>query len=149
LDEPVSGRTALVLGAGGAARAVVWALADAGAAEVSVWNRTPERAEQLANDFGARAVAAPESADIVVNATSVGLHEGTLPLDALDAPATAVELVYGSDTPFTAWAHDKGARLVDGLEILVRQGALSFKRWTGHDPPLDTMRRAAKGEILL
>jgi shikimate dehydrogenase len=147
LDEPVAGRTALVLGAGGAARAVVWALVDAGASEVSIWNRTPERAQQLAADFGA----APElrSADIVVNATSVGLHQGTLPLDDLDAPATAVELVYGSDTPFTAWALAKGARIVDGLEILVRQGALSFTRWTGQEPPLDTMRRAAKGEILL
>jgi shikimate dehydrogenase len=145
LNEPVAGRTALVLGAGGAARAVVWALVDAGA-EVSIWNRTPERAQQLADDFGA----APElrSADIVVNATSVGLHEGALPLDTLDVPSTAVEMVYGSDTPFTAWAREKGARIVDGLEILVRQGALSFTRWTGLEPPLDTMRRAAKGEIL-
>jgi shikimate dehydrogenase len=149
LDEPVVGRSALVLGAGGAARAVVWALANAGAAEVSVWNRTPARARELAAAFGARAVGRPESADIVVNATSVGLHDGTLPLDDLDAPATAVELVYGSETPFTAWATERGARLVDGLEILVRQGALSFTRWTGLEPPLDTMRRAAKGEILL
>jgi shikimate dehydrogenase len=149
LNESVSGRTALVLGAGGAARAVVWALADAGADDVSVWNRTPERAQQLAADFGARAVQRPEPADIVVNATSVGLHEGTLPLDGLDAPATAVELVYGSETTFTAWASERGARLVEGLEILVRQGALSFTRWTGVEPPLDTMRAAAKGEILL
>jgi shikimate dehydrogenase len=149
LDEPVAGRTALVLGAGGAARAVVYALVDAGAASVAVWNRTPERAQQLAEQFGAEPVAKPLSAEIVVNATSVGLHEGTLPLDALDAPATAVELVYGADTPFTAWALAKGARIVDGLEILVRQGALSFTRWTGQEAPLDIMRRAAKGEILL
>lgn len=150
LDEPVEGRTALVLGAGGAARAIVWALVDAGAAEVSVWNRTPERAEELAAAFGARAVQRPEPAEIVVNATSVGLHEGSLPLDELDAPATAVELVYGSrETPFTAWATERGARMVDGLEILVHQGALSFIRWTGVEPPLDTMRAAAKGEILL
>jgi shikimate dehydrogenase len=146
LDEPVHGRTALVLGAGGAARAVVWALVDAGA-EVAIWNRTPERAQQLADDFGA--VPKLQSAEIVVNATSVGLHEGSLPLDGLDTPATAVELVYGSDTPFTAWAQARGARIVDGLEILVRQGALSFARWTGIEPPLETMRRAAKGEILL
>jgi shikimate dehydrogenase len=102
LDEPVRGRRALVLGAGGAARAVVWALVDAGAGEVSVWNRTPERAEELAAAFGARAVREPESADLVVNATSVGLHEGALPLDRLETPQTAVELVYGSDTPFSA-----------------------------------------------
>ena len=145
LDEPVSGRTALVLGAGGAARAVVWALADAGAAEVSVWNRTPERARELAGAFGARAVAKPRPADIVVNATSVGLHDGTLPLDDLDAPRTAVEMVYGSDTPFASWAARGGARVVDGLEVLVRQGALSFARWTGREAPLDVMRRAASG----
>jgi shikimate dehydrogenase len=148
LDEPVRGRTALVLGAGGAARAVVWALRDAGA-EVAVWNRTAERARELADAFGAQPVAKPLSAEIVVNATSVGLHEGSLPLDGLDTPVTAVELVYGSHTPFTAWAQGRGARIVDGLEILVRQGALSFARWTGVEPPLDTMRRAAKGEILL
>lgn len=147
LDEPVAGRTALVLGAGGAARAVLYALVDAGAAEVSIWNRTPQRAEELAADFGV--VPRLRSADIVVNATSVGLHEGSLPLDGLDAPSTAVEMVYGSDTPFTAWARAKGARIVDGIEILVRQGALSFTLWTGADAPLDTMRRAAKGEILL
>jgi shikimate dehydrogenase len=145
LDEPVVGRSALVLGAGGAARAVVWALVDAGA-EVSIWNRTPERAQQLADDFGA--VPELRAAEIVVNATSVGLHDGALPLDALDVPATAVEMVYGSHTPFTAWAQAKGARIVDGLEILVRQGALSFTLWTGLQAPLDTMRRAAKGEIL-
>lgn len=145
LDEPVAGRTALVLGAGGAARAVVWALADAGAAEVTIWNRTPERARELAEAFGARAAREPESADIVVNATSVGLHEGTLPLDDLDAPETAVEMVYGSDTPFASWAARGGSRVVDGLEVLVRQGALSLTRWTGREAPLEAMRRAASG----
>ena len=151
LAEPVAGRSALVLGAGGAARAVVWALLDAGAAEVSVWNRTPERARELADALGARAVAEPvRGAAIVVNATSVGLHDGQLPLDALDAPEAAVELVYrgdGGDTPFAAWARSRDARVVDGLEILVRQGALSFQRWTGQEPPLDAMRRGARGEI--
>jgi shikimate dehydrogenase len=154
LGEPVAGRRALVLGAGGAARAVVWALLDAGAAEVSVWNRTPERARQLAADLGARPVERAEQADIVVNSTSVGLHEGdaeeALPLAGLGAPAVAVELVYrgdGADTPFARWAGAAGARVVDGLEVLVRQGALSFTRWTGQAPPLDTMRAAARGEI--
>jgi shikimate dehydrogenase len=145
LGESPRGRSALVLGAGGAARAVVWALIDAGAAEVSIWNRTPERAEELAGAFGARAVSRPEAADIAVNATSVGLHGGVLPLDQLDLPSVAVELVYGSDTPFETWAREGGARVVDGLEVLVRQGALSFQRWTGVAPPLDVMRRAARG----
>jgi shikimate dehydrogenase len=147
LGDSPSGRRALVLGAGGAARAVVWALVDAGAAEVSIWNRTPARATRLAAAFGARAVTRPESADIVVNATSVGIHDGTLPLEGLDHPPVAVELVYGSDTPFAAWAREGGSRVVDGLEVLVRQGALSFARWTGREPPIEAMRAAARGEI--
>src|SRR3954466_6758315 len=73
LGESPAGRRALVLGAGGAARAVVWALAQAGAAEVLLWNRTRERAEALAAELGARAVERPEPADLVVNTTSVGL----------------------------------------------------------------------------
>jgi shikimate dehydrogenase len=145
LGESPRTRSALVLGAGGAARAVVWALAEAGASDVAIWNRTPERAEELARAFGARAVPRPEPAEIAVNATSVGLHEGTLPLDGLEPPGVAVELVYGSHTPFATWASAGGARLVDGLEVLVRQGALSFQRWTGLEPPLDVMREAARG----
>jgi shikimate dehydrogenase len=144
LDESPRGRSALVLGAGGAARAVVWALEEAGASDVAIWNRTPERAEELARAFGARAVARPEAVEIAVNATSVGLHEGTLPLEGLEPPAVAVELVYGSDTPFAGWARAGGSRVVDGLEVLARQGALSFQRWTGLEPPLDVMREAAR-----
>jgi shikimate dehydrogenase len=140
LGESPRGRTALVLGAGGAARAVVWALRDAGAAEVSVWNRTPERAREL----DARAVERPEAADIVVNATSVGLHDddlSSLPLDALPAPSLACDLVYrAGETPFAAWAARVGARVVDGREVLVQQGALSFRIWTGRDAPVDVMR---------
>ena len=147
VGEPLTGKRALVLGAGGAARAVVFALIDSGAAEVAIWNRTPERAVELAEAFGARTTAKPEAADIVVNATSVGLHEGTLPLDDLAPPPTAVELVYGSATPFAEWAREGGSRVVDGLEILVRQGALSFTRWTGREAPLEAMRRGARGEI--
>jgi shikimate dehydrogenase len=154
LGEPPEGLRALVLGAGGAARAVVWALREAGAAEVSVWNRTPERADELASALEARAVHRPEPADLVVNATSVGLRDtdsiAGLPLAGLAAPAVAVELVYrgdGSETPFAGWARSAGARVVDGVEVLVRQGALSFERWTGLEPPLEAMRAAARGEI--
>src|SRR5262249_17076888 len=68
------GRRALVVGAGGSARAVVWALREEGAAEVSVWNRTPERARALADELGVRAVASPAAADLLVNCTSVGLE---------------------------------------------------------------------------
>jgi shikimate dehydrogenase len=148
LGESPRGRTALVLGAGGAARAVVWALQDAGAADVAVWNRTPERAREL----GARAVERPEPADIVVNATSVGLHDddlSSLPLDGLAAPALACDLVYRPDgaTPFAAWASRAGARVVDGLEVLVQQGALSFHIWTGRDAPVDVMRKEISAHV--
>jgi shikimate dehydrogenase len=146
LGESPRGRSALVLGAGGAARAVVWALAEAGASDVAIWNRTPERADELARAFGARVVVRPEPAEIAVNATSVGLHDGTLPLDGIEPPAVAVELVYGSETPFATWARGGGSRVVDGLEVLVRQGALSFQRWTGLEPPVDVMREAARAD---
>jgi shikimate dehydrogenase len=142
LGESPRGRSALVLGAGGAARAVVWALKDAGASDVAVWNRTAERAREL----DARAVERPGPAEIVVNATSVGLHDddlSSLPLDTVGTPQLACDLVYrpAGETPFAAWAARVGARVVDGLEVLVRQGALSFEIWTGREAPLDAMRQ--------
>ena len=155
LGEPPAGMRALVLGAGGAARAVVWALVDAGAADVAVWNRTPVRARELAETLGARAVERPEPADLVVNATSVGLEPGdgldALPLGGLDGATIACDLVYRPDalTPFAAWGTRAGARVVDGLEVLVRQGAIAFEAWTGRTAPLGTMRGAARAEISL
>ena len=142
LGESPRGRTALVLGAGGAARAVVWALQEEGAAEVTVWNRTPERAR----DLGVRVVERPEPADIVVNATSAGLHDddlSSLPLDAVGTPQVACDLVYraAGPTPFEVWAARVGAaRVVGGIEVLVQQGALSFAIWTGREAPVDVMR---------
>ena len=148
LPRAPEGMAALVLGAGGAGRAAAWALRDADA-EVSVWNRTPERARALAAELDVAHVEAPVAADLVVNATSVGLKPDDgleeLPLAWIDPPQVAVELVYGDhETPFAAWAEAGGAELVDGLEVLVRQGALSFQRWTGEEPPIDAMRRAAR-----
>jgi len=148
LPRSPAGMGALVLGAGGAARAVAWALDRAGA-RVSVWNRTPERAAALAADLGVASVEAPVAAELVVNATSVGLRSedsiDDLPLAWIDPPAIAVELVYGRhETPFGAWAAIGASEVVDGLEVLVRQGALAFEAWTGQEPPLDVMRRAAR-----
>ncbi len=143
-DRPL--RSALVLGAGGSARAVVWALARAGA-DVAIWNRTPERAA----DLGARIVQAPVQADVLVNCTSVGLDRTSspfkdLPLDAdgLTKYTTVVDLVYREGgTLLIQEAAQRGIATVDGLEILVRQGALSFSIWTGLAAPLDVMRAAA------
>lgn len=148
-----AGSTAAVLGAGGSARAVVWALVQAGA-EVLVWNRTGERAERLCAEIGGRAVQAPPAAaDLLVNTTSVGLHDEdpfkALPLgaDAMDGYPCLVDLVYGSGpTALVSAAQAAGATVVDGLEILVRQGARSFERWTGRAAPLDVLRAAARGE---
>lgn len=155
LGEPVAGRRALVLGAGGAARAVAWALREAGAAEVSIWNRTPERAAALAADLGLRHAERPEASDLLVNATAVGLHPDEQPgaalsalgLDRLAPPPLVADLVYAADpTPVARWGERGGARVVDGLEVLVRQGARSFSRWTGRDAPVEVMRTAAGGE---
>jgi shikimate dehydrogenase len=152
LGEPVP-RTALVLGAGGSARAVAYALRGAGAA-VAVWNRTPERARRLAAELGVAAVDAPTRAEVLVNCTSVGLHDPAatfkeLPLtsDELGHYACVVDLVYrAGGTELLRQAERRGCRCVDGLEILVRQGARSFEIWTGRTAPLDAMRRAARSE---
>ena len=148
IGEPLTGRSVLVMGAGGAARAVVWAAREAGAGEVLVWNRTSERARLLAADFGVEAVERPRPVDVVVNTTAVGLQGSAddLPLDEAQDAELVADLVYGpSDPPVTAWARGRGARVTDGLEVLLRQGALSFVRWTGEDPPLDPMREAIRG----
>jgi shikimate dehydrogenase len=144
-----AGRSALVLGAGGAARAAAWALAGAGA-DVAVWNRTAARAAALAADLGVRHAAVPAPADIVVNATSVGLDPNidpfkAIPLkaDTFGAGSYVIDLVYGSgETRLLAAARSRGARVIDGLEILVAQGAASFERWTGMMAPRQAMREA-------
>jgi shikimate dehydrogenase len=143
--------SALVLGAGGSARAAVWALQDAGAASVSVWNRNFERALELAGDLGAEAVARPVQADLLVNCTSVGLQRSATEAEALNQLemtadhvgryAYVIDLVYGDGpTPLLAAAQAHGAATVGGLEILVAQGALSFEHWTGRVAPREAMR---------
>lgn len=140
-------RSACVLGAGGSARAVVWALTQAGT-DVSVYNRTPERARKL----GARVVSKPVPAEILVNCTSVGLNSSSTPFkdlaleaDVLGEYETVVDLVYrAGGTVLIEEAQQQGASVVDGLEILVRQGALSFTHWTGLTAPLETMRAAVR-----
>jgi len=159
IETPVSAMRVVVLGAGGAGRAAAWALREAGAAEVAVWNRTGERAAALARELGVSHAPRPfdAPADLLVNATSVGLDAGECANDALRAlslldrepPEIVVDLVYradGGETPVLAWGRGGGARVVDGIEVLVRQGARSFELWTGKTAPLDVMRAAARGE---
>ena len=154
LGVPPRGMRALVLGAGGSARAAVWGLLNAGAAEVSVWNRTAQRATALAHELGARVVREPIQADLLVNCTSVGLQRSATDAEALNqlglsadhvgGYAYVIDLVYRDGlTPLLAAACSRGATTVDGLEVLVAQGALSFELWTGRPAPLADMRRGA------
>ena len=139
IGEPLPGQ-ALVLGAGGSARAAVWALQRAGV-DVRVWNRTRERAEAL----GVPVADEPTGTGMLVNCTSVGLEDPeALPADPAGFDVV-VDLVYREGgTALERRARELGARVVDGLEILVRQGALSFERWSGRPAPLEAMRLAVR-----
>jgi shikimate dehydrogenase len=190
-----SGR-ALVLGAGGAARAAIWALVEVGGGnagstpadgeleagrqsaiatpagaerfragvplQVDVWNRTAARAVAVAEEFGATSVAEELGAsaveapdlfiyDLIVNTTAVGLRGEDpfehLPLvpEGFHGGQTVVDMVYGErPSALLAAAADAGATTVDGLEVLVRQGALSLEIWTGREAPIDAMRAGAR-----
>jgi shikimate dehydrogenase len=153
LGSDVAGRRAVVLGAGGSARAAVHALLEGGA-DVQVWNRTHARARTLCAELGGRAVETLDPADLLVNCSAAGLHDGAatfkhLPIEAdgVGEFSTVVDLVYtgSQDTALISAARKRGCATVDGLEVLVHQGALSLEVWTGRPPPLRVMRAAARG----
>lgn len=149
---------AAVIGAGGAARAVVAALLEHGAPELRIANRTRIRADQIRAEFGARVVVYDwaqignmlEGAATVVNSTSMGM-EGMqplrVPLDALRPDALVTDLVYTPlDTLFLAEARARGCRTVDGLGMLLHQAAPGFERWFGVKPEVDdALRMAVRG----
>ncbi|MEN6478711.1 MAG: shikimate dehydrogenase, partial [Anaerolineales bacterium] len=155
------GSHALLLGAGGAARAVAYALASAGAT-ITVLNRTPERADALVEAIraqvpGAQLCAGPLDAasiahgpppDLVVNATKVGMwpevEDSPWPEEvAFPRQALAFDLIYNPrETRFMATALAAGARAVNGLRMLVYQGAAAFTLWTGIEPPAEIMLTA-------
>jgi shikimate dehydrogenase len=158
----VAGCTFAVLGAGGAARAVVDALGRAGAAEVAVINRTADRAHEAAALAGVGRVAdasVVRDVDVVVNATSVGMDDaaeraggagGRLPCDPalLRAGQVVVDLVYHPlETPLLRAARRAGAATVDGLGMLVHQAALQQRWWTGCLADPAVMRVAALAEL--
>jgi len=146
----VAGTRCAVLGAGGAARALVLGLAEAGASEVVVVNRTAARAAaaaELAGSVGR--VGRPDDvagADLVVNATSVGMDGHSLAIEERWlAPGQLVADIVMSplDTPLLMAARARGAATLDGLGMLVRQAAVAFELWTRRPPPVDDMVRAA------
>ena len=151
--EP-AGLRCVVVGAGGAARSVIDALARAGAVDVVVVNRTRARATTAAALAGSvgrvGAVDDISAADLVVNATSVGMGTDALPFDvnALGADAIVADLVYHPmQTALLAAAHERGVRTIGGLGMLVHQAARQLRIWTGADAPIDVMRAAAEAEL--
>lgn len=153
-----AGKSILLLGAGGAARGIAFALAEAQAHRIAIWNRTPARAERLAADVareGGNAITAaepsPQGYDCIVNCTSVGMAgtgtESLSPCDfsSADPGALAVDIVYKpEETAFLRAAKQAGLPVLGGLPMLIYQGALSFELWTGVSAPVDVMFEAAR-----
>lgn len=148
----------IVIGAGGAARAIVLGLAEAGVAGVTIANRTPERARAMVEELGIAAstipladwelMAAIRDHSVIVNATSVGWNDesevisGAL-LDEADPGGLVVDLTY-RETALLRAARARGLATLDGLPMLVYQGARSFELWTGVDAPVELMLEAAQ-----
>lgn len=144
-----AGMRCVVVGAGGAARAVIDALGRAGAVDVAVLNRTPSRADEaveLAPGVGRRGSEDDlKSAQLVVNATSVGMDDGATPFDVSRLPDDAIvsDLIYHpAVTPLMAAARSRGLVATGGLSMLVHQAAYQFEIWTEQKPPLEAMSAA-------
>ena len=155
------GETALLLGAGGAARAIAFALSQAGITRLAIVNRSTGAAERLAADlvndrpdlkcstYGLQSRgwrSETEAANLIIQATSLGLSDDhSVPVDFAHSPRGAVvcDLVYRQGlTPFLRRAKAHHLKILEGRSMLLWQGALAFKIWTGHCPPLDVMAAA-------
>jgi shikimate dehydrogenase len=154
-----SGKRIVVLGAGGAARAATVELALAGASHVTIVNRSPGRGRDLVELLNARTPAraelaawpssyrVPDGTQILVNATSIGLFPNVddrpdIDYSSIEAGTVVCDVIHTPVTPFLAAAAKRGAQTVDGLGMLVYQGAIGFKLWTGLDAPVPVMHRA-------
>lgn len=148
-ERPAAGTSAMVLGAGGSARAAAWALQGQGV-NVRIWNRTAARARALADDLGVEAVEEPVGGDVLVNCTVAGMEGDPfdlLPLrpERLADYETVVDFVYADPAArLLEAARAAGCRTVDGIEILVQQGALALETWTGREVPVGVMAEAAR-----
>lgn len=153
-----SGRNVLIIGAGGAARAIAVSLALAGTSEMTVVNRTQERARSLAelvkrNVPGCRIAVASlgvdmtdllKKTDLIINATSVGMGDEAdrvpIDIDLINDKHYVFDLIYDPDeTLFLKGARERGARTANGLKMLVHQAAIAFKIWTGLDMPVEAV----------
>ncbi len=155
-----AGKRIVVLGAGGAARAIAVELALAGAQHITIVNRTTQRGESLAHLINDKTPAQaefvwwlgdytlPESTDVVVNATNVGLYPRIDDMPGVDMNSIKPGMLVCDVVPnpprtrFLIEATAKGAKTLDGLGMLVYQGAIAFAIWTGRDAPVEAMRQA-------
>jgi shikimate dehydrogenase len=159
MGRPLEGADVVVVGAGGAAHAVVFACLQAGAGRVTVASRSVDaarallerlrsvrRVERSAQELGGSAfVTAVRLADLAVNATTVGMIDAgmTIPVDEMRGAATVFDLVYvPAETPLVRAARARGLRAANGAEMLIQQAAIAFERWTGVGGMADVMRTA-------
>jgi len=161
IDLPISGRRFLIVGAGGAARAVAFSLADEGAGEIIIINRTVEKGKALEDDMRKTFLDLKISViklstygvndlitdgDVIINTTSVGMKSSDpliIPPDILRPSMVVCDLIYNpAETPLLRGARIAGARFMNGLGMLLYQGALSFEIWTGLKAPIEVMRQA-------
>jgi shikimate dehydrogenase len=160
--EP-AGKSMLLLGAGGAARGIAFALLEAGVERLTIANRSRERAEALVHDLTSSGngrvrvadfPAVVSGYDCIVNTTSVGMHgtdtetESPCSFAGASAGAVAVDIVYApAETVFLREAATAGLRVLGGLPMLIYQGALSFELWTGVAAPVDAMFDVVRSEL--
>jgi shikimate dehydrogenase len=159
--EP-KGKRAVVLGAGGASRAIVTELALAGAADIVVVNRSAKRGEEMVADLAAKTRAAirfepwlgtyriPADVDLLVNATSIGLYPDVDSIPPVDLSGARPEMLVSDavfnppETRLLAAARRRGLPVLDGLSMLVYQGVIGFQLWTGQHPPVNVMKEALR-----
>ena len=160
----IEGKKAVILGAGGAARAISVELALAGAKEIVIVNRTAEKAQALAAHVAASTPAkatgvkwdgtftVPADTDILINATNIGLFPDTnkadIDYESLGASTVVCDVIPNPPhTPFLAAAEERGCKTFTGFGMLVNQAAINFKLWTGYDAPVEAMSEALEKEF--